>query len=93
MKPELVEKVAWALWNLDFHPDDVASREAARRITDWPNEWAKSKRRAIAAIEAMRPEIEREEREAVVAFLNCCGGELALKYAEWIEAGEHRSKP
>lgn len=29
------------------------------------------------------------ERAAIVAFLNCCGGELACKYADWIEAGEH----
>jgi len=30
-----------------------------------------------------------EERAKIVAFLNCCGGELANKYADWIEAGEH----
>lgn len=30
-----------------------------------------------------------EERDRIVAFLNCCGGELANKYADWIEAGEH----
>lgn len=33
--------------------------------------------------------IRKSERTSIVDFLNCCGGEFACKYADWIEAGEH----
>lgn len=47
------ERVARAMWNTGFHPDDVASGEAERRITEWPHDWAKSLRQADAAIAAL----------------------------------------
>lgn len=49
------ERVARAIWHSNFHPDDVASGEADRRIAEWPSDWAKAQRQADAAIAALRP--------------------------------------
>lgn len=51
---DLVEVVARAIWNSNFHPSDVASGEAQRRIADWPEDWSKAKRQARAAILALK---------------------------------------
>lgn len=46
---------------------------------------------AADAVELAYHAGKQEERKRIVAFLNLCGGELANKYADWIEAGEHRN--
>lgn len=66
---EMIEAVARAIWNCNFHPDDVASGEAERRISDWPEDWAKSVRHARAAIHVIAPAMEQETVAKIVAWL------------------------
>jgi Flp pilus assembly CpaE family ATPase len=46
-------------------------------------------RREIDRLTAEVAQAARAERDRIVAFLNCSGGEIACKLADWIEAGEH----
>lgn len=65
--PEMIEAVARAIWNNNFHPADVDSGEAERRVTDWPSDWAKAGRQARAAIRTLAPMMA--EMMAEVAML------------------------
>lgn len=51
---DLIEAMANAAWNCGFHADDIADGEAERRKADWPVEWANAKRKATAALAALR---------------------------------------
>ncbi|MEN9936019.1 MAG: hypothetical protein RLZZ387_2598 [Chloroflexota bacterium] len=85
---ELVEKVARAIV-IAMHKDLYG----ADAIPVEDNEWLNYTPEATAAIEAMRPEIEREEREAVLAFMQAHPEMKAHVMQVFIRNGEHRSKP
>lgn len=52
---KLVEATTWAVWDSNFHPYAVASGEAARRVADWPKDWAKAEKQARAALAVALP--------------------------------------
>lgn len=70
---------------------DIYGRVGDFRITPYDGALPMSEadRLAREAVAQHDKAVAEAERDRIVAFLNCCGGELANKYADWIEAGDH----
>ena len=87
----LIERIARAVWNCNFHPDDVASGEADRRIADWPEDWAKSERQARAIlpfIHAARIEGGKRVKEEAVSAISTGENEWEAETIEDLNVAE-----
>lgn len=54
MNDEIIEKVALAIFKSTFHPSDAANETLiAEKRVEWPQDWRRAERAALAAIEVL----------------------------------------